>query len=50
VLLIFFVFGVATPNIRGADKNSPYPFTADQLGPYATGTSHASAAAPEANR
>ena len=34
VLLIFAVFGVATPNTRGADKNSPYPFTTHQMGPY----------------
>jgi hypothetical protein len=38
VLLLFAVFGVATPNVRGADKNSPYPFTARQMGPYGTGT------------
>jgi hypothetical protein len=30
----FLVFGVATPNIRGADKNSPYAFTAHQMGRY----------------
>ena len=34
VLVVFLVFGVATPNIRGADKNSPYAFTTRQLGPY----------------
>lgn len=36
VLLGFFVFGVLTPIGRGANKNSPYPFTAKQMGPYAT--------------
>ena len=34
VLLIFAVFGVATPNVLLADKNSPYAFTARQMGPY----------------
>ena len=34
VLVLFFVFGVATPNIRGADKNSPYAFSAHQMGHY----------------
>ncbi|MGH3628680.1 MAG: HXXEE domain-containing protein [Sciscionella sp.] len=43
VLLLFFVFGVATPNIRGADKNSPYAFTAHQMGPYNTKTPQAPA-------
>jgi hypothetical protein len=45
VLLLFFVFGVATPNIRGADKNSPYAFTAHQMGPYDTKTPQAPASA-----
>lgn len=31
---VFIVFGVAAPNILGADKNSPYPFSAKQMGPY----------------
>jgi hypothetical protein len=34
VLLIFAVFGVAAPNVLLADKNSPYAFTARQMGPY----------------
>ena len=38
VLLFFAVVGVATPNVTLADKNSPYPFTEKQLGPYLTGT------------
>jgi hypothetical protein len=38
VLLGFFVFGVATPNVLGADKNSPYDFTARQMGPYVAET------------
>ena len=38
VLLGFFVVGVATPNVLGADKNSPYDFTARQMGPYDTKT------------
>lgn len=33
---VFIVFGVAAPNILGADKNSPYPFTNKQMGPYRT--------------
>ena len=37
VLLLFLIFGVATPNIRNRDKNSPYPFTAHQMGRYDTG-------------
>lgn len=45
VLLFFLVVGVAFPNIRGADKNSPYPFTAHQMGPYYTGTPPAPVAA-----
>ena len=32
---VFTVAGVAAPNILGADKNSPYPFTEKQMGPYA---------------
>lgn len=43
VLLLFLIFGVATPNIRGADKNSPYAFTVHQMGPYGTNTPHAPA-------
>lgn len=39
VLLLFLIFGVATPNIRGADKDSPYPFSAEQMGPYGIGPS-----------
>jgi hypothetical protein len=51
VLLLFLIFGVATPNIRGADKNSPYAFTANQMGPYDTDTPHVpTTTAPEANR
>jgi hypothetical protein len=34
VLVAFLVFGVATPNVRGADKNSPYAFTDHQMGRY----------------
>ena len=34
VLLVFAVFGVATPNVRGADKNSRCSFTTHQMGPY----------------
>ena len=50
VLLLFAVFGVATPNVRGTDKNSPHPFTAHQMGPYETRTPHAPATtAPETN-
>jgi hypothetical protein len=37
VLAGFAVFGVAAPNMRGRDRNSPYPFTAHQMGPYETG-------------
>jgi hypothetical protein len=33
---VFTVFGVAAPNILGADKNSTYPFTQKQMGPYRT--------------
>lgn len=50
VLLVFFVFGVATPNIRLRDKNSLHAFTTHQLGPYGTDTPHVPAStAPEAN-
>ena len=31
---VFIIFGVAAPNILGADKNSTYPFTIKQMGPY----------------
>lgn len=34
VLAAFAVLGVATPNVLGADRDSPYPFTAKQMGPY----------------
>jgi hypothetical protein len=34
VLLGFLVFGVATPNVLGADRNSPYEFTDRQMGPF----------------
>ena len=33
---VFIVFGVGAPNILGADKNSTYPFTQKQMGPYRT--------------
>jgi hypothetical protein len=33
---VFTVAGVAAPNVLGADKNSPYPFTQKQMGPYRT--------------
>ena len=36
VLAAFAVLGVATPNVALADKNSPYAFTARQIGPYNT--------------
>lgn len=51
VLLLFFVFGVATPNLRGRDKNSPYAFTEHQMGRYAPGAAapEPSTAAPDAN-
>jgi hypothetical protein len=50
VLFLFFVFGVATPNIRGADKHSPHAFTAHQMGPYGSETPQVPApTAPEAN-
>jgi hypothetical protein len=38
VLVGFLVFGVATPNVRGADKDSPHAFTAHQMGQYAPKT------------
>jgi hypothetical protein len=31
---VFIVVGVAAPNVLGADKNSTYPFTVKQMGPY----------------
>ncbi|WP_228000054.1 HXXEE domain-containing protein [Nocardia australiensis] len=34
VLVVFGVLGVAAPNVRGADKDSPYAFTAHQMGPF----------------
>lgn len=34
VLVIFFVGGVAFPNIYNRDKNSPYPFTEHQMGSF----------------
>ncbi|WP_273735189.1 HXXEE domain-containing protein [Mycolicibacterium septicum] len=34
VLALFFAIGVALPNVRGADKNSTYAFTDQQMGPY----------------
>ncbi len=36
VLAFFFGVGVAFPNIHGADKNTPYTFTAHQMGRYGT--------------
>ena len=36
VLLFFLVVGVALPNVANRDKNSPYPFTDHQMGPYDT--------------
>jgi hypothetical protein len=33
---VFIGFGVAAPNVLGADKNSTYPFTQKQMGPYRT--------------
>ena len=33
---VFIVFGVAAPNVLGADKTSTYPFTQKQMGPYRT--------------
>jgi len=36
VLVIFFVMGVAFPNLYYRDKNSPYPFTERQMGPFLT--------------
>lgn len=53
VLLIFASLGVATPNILLADKNSPYAFSARQIGPYNTETPEEAAdkatAEPEVN-
>jgi hypothetical protein len=31
---VFFVLGVAAPDVLGRDKNSTYPFTLKQMGPY----------------
>jgi hypothetical protein len=31
---VFIVFGVGAPNVLGRDKNSTYPFTIKQMGPY----------------
>jgi hypothetical protein len=33
---VFIVFGVGAPNVLGRDKNSTYPFTQKQMGPYRT--------------
>ena len=53
VLLIFAGLGVAAPNVLLADKNSPYAFTARQMGPCNTETpdevADKTAAEPEAN-
>jgi hypothetical protein len=50
VLLFFLVVGVAFPNVRNADKNSPYPFTRHQMGFYDAETPQAPApTAAEAN-
>jgi hypothetical protein len=38
VLILFLVGGVAFPNLYNRDKNSPYPFTEHQMGPYAAAT------------
>jgi hypothetical protein len=35
--VLFAVVGVAGPNLVGNDRNSPYVFRSDQVGPYATG-------------
>ena len=43
VLVIFFVGGVAFPNIHNRDKNSPYPFTENQMGPFAAAKTGATA-------
>lgn len=40
VMVLFLAFGVAYPNIRNRDKNSPYPFTEDQMGRYGIARSH----------
>ena len=32
---VFFVFGVAAPDFLGVDKDSDYPFSIKQMGPYA---------------
>lgn len=50
VLVLFFACGVATPNIRGRDKNSPYAFTTHQMGSYVKEAPQVSApAGPQAN-
>jgi hypothetical protein len=54
VLGVFAVLGVATPNVALADRNSPYAFTARQMGPYNIETPEKAAdktttAEPEAN-
>jgi hypothetical protein len=50
VLLFFLVVGVAFPNVHNADKNSPYPFTDHQMGPYEPKPPHVPATtAGEAN-
>jgi hypothetical protein len=49
VLLLFLIFGVAAPNISNRDKNSPYPFTAHQMGHYADGSTQDSGASAAAS-
>ncbi|MGH3967944.1 MAG: hypothetical protein ACRDTV_07495, partial [Mycobacterium sp.] len=51
VLSLFLVFGVATPNLRGRDKNSPYAFTEHQMGHYSpkAAVPEPSTPAPEVN-
>jgi len=44
VLVVFFAGGVAYPNIHNRDKNSPYPFTEHQMGPYLPAIEHAAEA------
>lgn len=44
VLVFFLAVGVAFPNLHHRDKNSPYPFTEHQLGPFDTPTSDVAAA------
>jgi hypothetical protein len=38
VLVVFLIGGVAAPNLYNRDKNSPYPFTAHQMGPFGAAT------------